>query len=267
MDARIQARRALELDLRHALASGEFELHYQPIDQSADRRDRRLRGAAALAPSGARPGPAGRVHPARRGDRPDRADRRMGAAPGLRGRGRAGRTTSRSRSTCRRSSSRNRGLVDDRDRARSRATGLPPSRLELEITETVLLQNTDGDARDAASAARARRPHLDGRFRHRLFVAELPAQLPVRQDQDRPLVHARTSRDRRLRRDHQARSPPRQQPRHRPPPPRASRPRSSSTSCAAAAPRCRAICSARRKSLEEITRLFMPKRAVETSAA
>ncbi len=31
MDARMQARRALELDLRHALANGEFELFYQPL--------------------------------------------------------------------------------------------------------------------------------------------------------------------------------------------------------------------------------------------
>jgi diguanylate cyclase (GGDEF)-like protein/PAS domain S-box-containing protein len=31
MDARMQARRALELDLRKALANGEFELYYQPI--------------------------------------------------------------------------------------------------------------------------------------------------------------------------------------------------------------------------------------------
>jgi diguanylate cyclase (GGDEF)-like protein/PAS domain S-box-containing protein len=31
MDARLQARRALELDLRHAIVHGEFELHYQPL--------------------------------------------------------------------------------------------------------------------------------------------------------------------------------------------------------------------------------------------
>jgi diguanylate cyclase (GGDEF)-like protein len=31
MDARMKARRELELSLRHALAAGEFELHYQPI--------------------------------------------------------------------------------------------------------------------------------------------------------------------------------------------------------------------------------------------
>ncbi|WP_441518743.1 putative bifunctional diguanylate cyclase/phosphodiesterase [Bradyrhizobium sp. 2TAF24] len=38
MDRQAQARRALEADLRHALASGEFELHYQPlVNLSADR--------------------------------------------------------------------------------------------------------------------------------------------------------------------------------------------------------------------------------------
>ena len=31
MDARLRARRALELDLRNALAAGEFELYYQPF--------------------------------------------------------------------------------------------------------------------------------------------------------------------------------------------------------------------------------------------
>ena len=43
------------------------------------RRDQRLRGAAALAPSGARHDLAGRVHSRRRRDRPDRPARRVGA--------------------------------------------------------------------------------------------------------------------------------------------------------------------------------------------
>ena len=37
----------------------------------------------------------------------------------------------------------------------------------------------------------ARRAHCDGRFRHRLFVALLFAVVPVRQDQDRSVVHLR----------------------------------------------------------------------------
>ena len=71
------------------------------------------------------------------------------------------------------------------------AAGLPASRLELEITEAVLLQNTEATLATLHQSARPRRAHLDGRFRHRLFVAELSAQLPVRQDQDRPLASSR----------------------------------------------------------------------------
>ena len=58
-----------------ALSAGGLQPH-------ADRD--RLRGAAALAPSDARPGAARRIHFGRRGDRHYRADRRLGAAPGLR---------------------------------------------------------------------------------------------------------------------------------------------------------------------------------------
>ena len=45
MDARLQARRVLELDLRAALANGEFELHYQPL---YDLRKERIGGFEAL---------------------------------------------------------------------------------------------------------------------------------------------------------------------------------------------------------------------------
>ena len=45
MDARMQLRRTVELDLRRALAADEFELHYQPIMDVASRR---VRGFEAL---------------------------------------------------------------------------------------------------------------------------------------------------------------------------------------------------------------------------
>ena len=62
----------------------KFVIYYQPKVEPRRRRRGRGRGAAALVPSRSRPGAAGRVHPAGRGDRPDRADRRLGAAHRLR---------------------------------------------------------------------------------------------------------------------------------------------------------------------------------------
>src|SRR6185369_6058436 len=38
MDARMQARHALEIDLRRAIAKGEFELHYQPLVRLEDEK-------------------------------------------------------------------------------------------------------------------------------------------------------------------------------------------------------------------------------------
>ena len=65
-------------------------------------------------------------------------------------------------------------------------TGLDPRRLELEITEAVLIADDDA-ALVALNQLRALgRPHRARRFRHRLFLAAISAAVPVRQDQDRP---------------------------------------------------------------------------------
>ena len=61
----------------------QLEVYYQPVVRLDDRSGLRRRGAAALAPPDARPDPAGAIHPARRGDRPDRPDRQMGDRGGL----------------------------------------------------------------------------------------------------------------------------------------------------------------------------------------
>ena len=145
MDAELQARARLELDLRKALAAGEFEPLYQPLVRPGDRRDHRLRGAAALAPSGARHGPARRVHSDRRGNRPDQRDRRLGAATRPARRPRAGRTDQGG----------GQSLADavqeppsgaDR-RAGAGPSGLPANRLELEITESLFLQDNERRSR------------------------------------------------------------------------------------------------------------------------
>ncbi len=67
-------------------------------------------------------------------------------------------------------------------------TGLTPGRLELEITEGVLIDDFDRGLSLPAPAQGAGRADRDGRFRQRIFIADLFAVLPVRQDQDRPRV-------------------------------------------------------------------------------
>ena len=56
-------------------------------------------------------------------------------------------------------------------------TGLAPRRLELEITEGVLIDDFSRARLDPAPAQGARRAHRHGRFRHRLLVAVLSAGL------------------------------------------------------------------------------------------
>ena len=78
------------------------------------------------------------------------------------------------------------------------ASGLPASRLELEITEAVLIRDDEAALAILHQLRSHRRAHRARRFRHRLFLAELSEALPVRQDQDRPLLHHRHRRARRF---------------------------------------------------------------------
>ena len=185
----------LQLDLRKALVNGEFELYYQPLVNLE--RDE-ICGLEALLrwhhPERGRVSPAEFI-PLAEENRADRADRRVGAAPGLRGCRPAGPSTSRWRSTCRPCSSRARNLVETVFSALA-ASGLPAAPAGAGDHRVRAAAEQRGDARHAAPAARARRAHRHGRFRHRLLLAELPAQLPLRQDQDRPLLRLRPCRRR-----------------------------------------------------------------------
>ena len=75
MDARAQARRLLEIDLRAALHRKEFEVYYQPIRRRRQGRRRCFRGAGTLEPLAARHDLTGQLHSAGGRNRPDRADR------------------------------------------------------------------------------------------------------------------------------------------------------------------------------------------------
>ena len=71
---------ATERALRRALEEGELRLYYQPIVSLDGGAVTGGRSARALAAPRPRPRAAGRLHPGRRGERPDPADRRMDAA-------------------------------------------------------------------------------------------------------------------------------------------------------------------------------------------
>ena len=104
MDNQLRDKRVLQQDLRAAIARDELALHYQPLHHDR-RRGPRLRGAGALASSHARHDFAGALHPARRGKRPHRADRRMDSAHRLPGGGVLAAPAAASASICRRCSS------------------------------------------------------------------------------------------------------------------------------------------------------------------
>ncbi len=130
---------------------------------------------------------AGPLRAGRRAARADQRHRRLGHPPRLRGRGDLAERSSRSRSTSRRCSSRT--AASWRRCAQAlEASGLAAKRLELEITEGLLLSDAEIDHAPARRAEGARREDRHGRFRHRLFEPQLSVALPLRQAEDRPVL-------------------------------------------------------------------------------
>ena len=82
------------------------------------------------------------------------------------------------------------GGVDRRRRrgTRSAVTGLSPGALVLEITETLMMADTDLAIERLRGDEGSGRAAGDGRLRHRLLVAQLPEPLPGRHPEDGPLV-------------------------------------------------------------------------------
>ena len=212
MDAQMQARHALEVDLRKAMLTGEFENYYQPI---VDVATGKIAGFEALARWNH---PQRGLHHAGRfysvGGRNwlDRAARRMGAAPGL---------------------PRRRHLARQADGGRQPVGGAVPQsgaclerRLRIERVRAGCQAARAGNHRNRPVAARSRRPyhaasdsrsrrsHLHGRLWNRLLLAQLFAQLPVRQDQDRPLLYPGARQEGRLHGDHPRDHAARRQSRH-----------------------------------------------------
>ncbi len=82
MQSALDRRNWIESELRHALEKDQFAVYYQ-LQVDAGGGAARRRSPAALDPSRTGRHFAGRLHPGRRGDRPDRAHRPLGAEDGL----------------------------------------------------------------------------------------------------------------------------------------------------------------------------------------
>ncbi len=190
MDAKIQIRRLIELDLRAAVANDAIEVYFQPI---VDVATGEISGFEALArwnhPVRGRVSP-GEFIPIveelglmdefgasvlRRAclacaSWPDDVSVSVNLSPMQFRNGRVERDGSRGA---------RRGQARRPSASTSKSPNPPCSTIAARPAGHV-----DG-------AAQARRPHLARRFRHRLFELELRAGLPARPHQDRPLVHHR----------------------------------------------------------------------------
>ncbi len=72
-------------------------------------------------------------------------------------------------------------------------TGVPPSCLELEITEGVVMHNEEKSIRDYEKPEIARSQSLDGRFWRRLFIPQPFDTLSDRSPENRQIVHYRST--------------------------------------------------------------------------
>ena len=210
MHEAMRERHELSVDLQRAVDLDQLALLYQPI---VDLTTGRLAGVEALV-RWSHPGHgtdhARPVHRDRRGDRRDPADRPLGPAPGVpRGRRLAGRRPRPGRDLRQRERLGPRdpalGFVDG-VKAVLAESGLEPTRLVLEITETALLKATPTTVATLEAVRALGRPDGHRRLRDRLLLAQPPAPVPGRRPQDRQGVRAGHRRRRRSRRRWPARS-------------------------------------------------------------
>ena len=202
-----------------------------------ERQDRRLRGAAALAPPAARPALPGQLRAGGRGHGAHRPHRLVGAARGLQpARGLAvaalgaastwlSASTSRAGSSCRRTwSSRIEDILHQ--------TGIRSGSLRLEITESTIMEQAEDAIAKLLALAPARGQALHRRLRHRLLVAQLSPPPAGGRPEDRPLLRQRDGHRRRALGDRGHHRHPGPDSRAWTSPPKASRPPSRSPACA-----------------------------------
>ena len=171
MDVLAQARRNLQLDLRSALASNAFNVHYQPLLNMRTKRISTCEALMRWPHPGARHDLAGRVHSRSRGDGADRRDRRPTCCAKRAWSAPSGPATCASPSTCRRSSS-VAATSGEVVREALAAARLPAEPARDRDHRVGVPQRHRAHASLAAGAAGHGRAHLARRFRHRLLEPE-----------------------------------------------------------------------------------------------
>ena len=180
-----EARAMIERELREAIAHGQLELYYQPVISDGDGKAR-VRSAAALATSAERLDPAGQIV-----ETAETAahcpDRRVGSANRL-PRLHNGRKTFASRSTSRRCNS----PIRSCRRLSPVRSRKPASTFAARARdhESVFL-NADATTTRCSPLSRGVGVRLALEISAPAFVARLPEERPVRQDQDRPELRPR----------------------------------------------------------------------------
>ena len=164
MSAQVEARKALECDLRRALERRRAEAGVPAAVRARRGPYRRRRGARSLAAPQARAGAAGRVHSPGGDQRADRAARRLGAAGGVPpdaslARCRAARSPDGREPVLWRSAAT--AIWRRSTRRALRASGLEPRALELEVTESLFLSPGNGHLNDLLPTAQPRGSGLD----------------------------------------------------------------------------------------------------------
>ena len=148
MDVEIRARATISAALRKVLDRGELRLVFQPRLSLSQMRITGVEALLRWRSAGARRDPAGRVHSAGRGKRPDPRDRRMGDARSLRHAAALARSTGWTTvdgGQRVRDAAAARGPAR-RGRARPGGTDIPAQCLELELTESVVMANAEQNA-------------------------------------------------------------------------------------------------------------------------
>jgi predicted signal transduction protein with EAL and GGDEF domain len=205
MDARVRARSALEVDLRQALAKGQFTMHYQP---QVDIETHEIVGFEALL----------RWHHPERGFVPPAEFIPLAEETGIIMR--LGEWVLRRACTDAQTWSDSVRVAVNVSPAQFRnqdlskvvaqalqETGLSPNRLEIEITESLLMRDIEANL-----AALRELKALGVRVAMDDFGTGYSS---LRQDQDRSIVHRRSRKQSRFRRHRSRGTRPRQQPRNR----------------------------------------------------